>query len=191
MKHLLTLILSLTSVTALAAIDPQLVGTWSSEKEVYEVEDAKVFLDVTFKSESVLLTANCLFKDGQTLKSSVETKAEYNRGSIKALESKDHVTQGIGGKECPVFTRPTQIDYQFKTTNMLNVNYKELGLVFNLLRKSSINDQRSTWAAPANLNGLSQLPNPMQTLFLKRPPQIFSSQQSHDQRRRQENLKKC
>lgn len=121
MKHLLTLILSLTSVTVLAAIDPQLVGTWSSE--------------------SVLLTANCLFKDGQTLKSSVETKAEYNRGSIKALESKDPVTQGIGGKECPVFTRPTQIDYQFKTTNMLNVNYKELGLVFNLLRKSSINDQ--------------------------------------------------
>ncbi len=135
MKNWISLLLILTSTSAFAAMDPKLAGTWKSEKEVYELDDAKVFLDVTFKPNGVVLTANCLFKGGQSLKSSVETKAEYGAGSIKALESKDNVTQGPDGKECPVFTRPTQIDYQFKNANTLSIDYKELGLVFSLIRK--------------------------------------------------------
>ncbi len=134
MKNYLLLILIFASTSAVADMEGRLAGTWKSEGPVYELEDSLVFLDVTFKPASVALTAKCVFSDGQVLLSTVETKAAYALGSINALESKDNVTQN-GARQCPILTRPTQIDYEFKSDTALTVNYRELGMVIKLTRQ--------------------------------------------------------
>ena len=134
MKKFLFLFLFLTSTTSLAAMDPNLAGDWKSEGPVYQFDDSIVFLHVTFKPTSVALTARCVYDDGQVLSARVETKAEYFIGSIKTLESKDKVAKD-GDRECPIFTRPTEIEYRFKNESSLTVDYKELNLVVNLIRK--------------------------------------------------------
>ena len=131
----LTLSLILISTQTFASMDPRLAGSWKSEKEVYLLDDAQVFLDVTFNPATVFLTAHCLFRGGQVLSSSVESKVEYGEGFIKTLESKDHVAKDGSGKECPILTRPAQIDYQFQNAHSLTLNDKELGMIVNLIRK--------------------------------------------------------
>ena len=68
--HILSLIL--ISTQTFASMDPKLAGSWKSEKEVYQLDDAQVFLDITFNPATVFLTARCLFRGGQVLSSSVE-----------------------------------------------------------------------------------------------------------------------
>jgi hypothetical protein len=127
-------LISAHGLLASATVDNRLLGSWKSKAVVYELDDSKVFLDIQLMPTKAILTSNCLFKDGTKLASAVDTTVEYNDTVIKALESKDNVTEDHG-KQCPSFIRPSEIVYKVLDDKNLTLNYKEMNMIVQFVRK--------------------------------------------------------